>query len=61
MTNNEVELWAVYHGLRIAVRNRYMNLETEGNSHMKIEMLRKLNEGRRWEQVMNSWKTAAII
>jgi len=32
MTNNEEELWAVHQGLRIAVRNKYMNLEIEGDS-----------------------------
>jgi hypothetical protein len=32
MTNNEAELWAVYEGLRIAVRNRYRNMEIEGDS-----------------------------
>jgi len=32
MTNNEVELWAVHQGLRIAVRNSYKNLEIEGDS-----------------------------
>eukprot|EP00253_Pinus_taeda_P003926 PITA_03926 len=31
MTNNEAELWAMHQGLRIAVRNRYMNLEIEGD------------------------------
>lgn len=61
MTNNEAELWAVYHGLRIAVHNGYMNLEIEGDSQITIEMLRKLNEGRSWEKVAKSWRTVAII
>eukprot|EP00253_Pinus_taeda_P018598 PITA_18598 len=39
MTNNEAELWAVHQGLRIAVRNRYMNLEIEGDSQITIRML----------------------
>jgi len=49
MTNNEAELWAVHQGLRISVRNRYMNLEIEGDSQVTIEMLHKLNDGRNWE------------
>eukprot|EP00253_Pinus_taeda_P027544 PITA_27544 len=32
MKKNEAELWAVCQGLRIAVRNGYMNLEIEGDS-----------------------------
>lgn len=39
MTNNEVELWVVYQGLRIVVRNSYMNLEIEGDSQVAVEML----------------------
>eukprot|EP00253_Pinus_taeda_P025221 PITA_25221 len=45
MTNNEAELWAVHEGLRIAVQNRYLNLEIEGDSQITIEMLRKLKDG----------------
>lgn len=54
MTNNEADLWAVHQGLRIAVRNRYMNLEIEGDSQVTIEMLRKLKDGKSWEQVAKS-------
>ena len=61
MTNNEAELWAVHQGLRIAIRNGYRNLEIEGDSQMKIEILKKLNNGKNWEQVTNSWRTAGII
>ena len=61
MTNNEVELWAIYQGLRIAVRNGYRNMEIEGDSQIAVEMLRKLNNGKDWEQVARSWRTAGII
>lgn len=61
MTNNEAELWVVHQGLRIAVRNMYMNLEIEGDSQMTIEMLKKLNDGKSLEQVARSWRTATII
>lgn len=61
MTNNEAELWAVHQGLRIAIRNRYMNLEIEGNSQITIGMLRKLKDGKSWEKVAKSWRTAGII
>lgn len=61
MTNNEGELWAVHQGLRIAVRNNYRNLEIEGDSQVVIEMLRKLNNGKNWEQIVGSWRTAGIV
>lgn len=61
MTNDEAELWAVYHGLRIAVRNGYMNLEIEGDSQITIGMMRKLNEDNSWEKVAKSWRMATII
>lgn len=61
MTNNEAELWAIHLGLRIAVRNNYMNLEIEGDSQITIGMLRKLKDGQRWDKVAKSWRTAAII
>eukprot|EP00253_Pinus_taeda_P031554 PITA_31554 len=61
MTNNDAELWAVHEGLRIAVRNRYLNLEIEGDSQITIEMLRRLKDGQRWDKVAKSWRTAAII
>jgi len=61
MTNNEAELMAVYQGLRIAVRNGYTNLEIEGDSQIVVEMLRNLNNGKEWDQVARSWRTAGII
>lgn len=61
MTNNESELWALHQGLRIAVRYGYMNLEIKGDSQITIEMLRKLRDGRSWEHVTKSWRTAGII
>eukprot|EP00253_Pinus_taeda_P002612 PITA_02612 len=61
MTNNEAELRAVHQGLRIAVRNNYMNLEIEGDSQITIGMLRKLKYGKSWEQVAKSWRTIGII
>jgi len=61
MINNEAELWAVYQGLRIAVRNGYMNLEIEGDSQVAVEMLRKLNNGKDSKQVARRWRTAGIV
>ena len=61
MTNNEAELWAVHQGLRIAVRNRYMNLDIEGDSQVTIGMLCKLKDGKSWEKVAKSWRTVGII
>jgi len=43
------------------VRNGYRNLEIEGDSHMVIEMLKKLNNGKNWEQIVVSWRTAGIV
>jgi len=61
MTNNEAELWAVHQGLRIAIRNGYRNLEIEGDSQIVIEILKKLNNGKNWEQITTSWRTAGIV
>ena len=61
MTNNEAEFWALHQGLRIAVRNGYTNLEIAGDSQIAIETLKKLSNGRDWEKVTNSWRTAGII
>ena len=61
MKNNEAELWVVYQGLRIAIRNGYTNLEIEGDSQIVVEMLRKLNNGKDWEQVARSWRMAGIV
>lgn len=59
--NNKAELWAVHQGLRVAIRNGYMNLEIEGDSKITIEILRKLRDGRSWDQVTNSSRTTGII
>eukprot|EP00253_Pinus_taeda_P006223 PITA_06223 len=61
MKNSEAELWAVHQGLRIAARNGYRNLELEGDSQLVIEMIRKLNNGKNWEQIVSSWRTAGIV
>lgn len=61
MTNNEAELWAIHQGLRIAIRNGYKNLEIEGDSQIAIEILKKLNNGKSWERITNSWRTAGIV
>lgn len=61
MTNNEAEFWAFHQGLRIVVRNGYMNLEVVGDSQIAIEMLKKLSNGRDWEKVTDSWRTAGIV
>lgn len=61
MMNNKAELWAVHQGLRVAIRNDYMNLEIEGDSQIMIEMLRKLRDGRSWDRVTNSSRTTGII
>eukprot|EP00253_Pinus_taeda_P026017 PITA_26017 len=61
MTNNEAEFWALHQGLRIAVRNGYSNLEITGDSQIAVEMLKKLSNGRNWEKVTNSWRTAGIV
>lgn len=61
MTNNEAELMAVYQGIRIAIRNGYTKLEIEGDLQLVVEMLRKLNNGKDWEQVAKSWRTTGLI
>lgn len=61
MTNNEAEFWALHQGLRIVVRNSYMNLEITGDSQIAIEMLKKLSNGRDWEKVTDSWRTTGIV
>lgn len=61
MTNNEAELWAIHQGLRIAIRNGYLNLEILGDSQMVIEILKKLNNGKIWEKITNSWRTTAVV
>jgi len=61
MTNNEAELWAIHQGLRISIRNGYKNLEIEGDSQIVIEIMKKLNNGKSWERITNSWRTARIV
>eukprot|EP00253_Pinus_taeda_P033781 PITA_33781 len=61
MTNNEAEFWALHQGLRIAVRNGYSNLEITGDSQIAVEMLKKLCNGRNWETVSSSWRSAGIV
>jgi len=61
MTNNEAELWTVHQGLRITIRNGYRNLEIEGDSQIVIDMLRKLSNGKNWEQISTSWRTIGIV
>lgn len=61
MTNNEAELWALHQGLGIAIRNGYSNLEITGDSQLVIEILKNLNNGKSWEQVTKSWRTAAVV
>jgi len=61
MTNNEAELWAIHQGLRIAIRNGYTSLEIVGDSQIAIEILKKLSNGRDWERITSSWRTAGIV
>lgn len=61
MTNSEAEFWALHQGLRIAVRNGYTNLEITGDSQIAVDMLKKLSNGRGWEKVTNSRRTAGIV
>eukprot|EP00253_Pinus_taeda_P015299 PITA_15299 len=61
MTNNEAKLWAVHQGLQIVIHNGYRNLVIEGDSQMVIETLKKLSNGRNWEQVTSSWRTTGIV
>lgn len=43
------------------IRNGYRNLEIEGDSQIVIDMLRKLNNRKNWEQISTSWRTARIV
>ena len=61
MTNNEDEMMDVYQGIKISKRNGYRNLKIEGDSQIVIEMLRKLDNGKDWEQVAKSWRTSGLI
>lgn len=61
ITNNEAEFMAAYQGIKIAIRNGYRKVEIEGDSTLVIETIRKLNDGKTWEQVTKSWRTACLI
>eukprot|EP00253_Pinus_taeda_P006671 PITA_06671 len=61
MTNNEAEFMAVYQGLKIARRNGYRKLEIEGNSTMVINAIRQLIQGKSWEKVVKSWRSANTV
>lgn len=61
MSNNEAKLMAVYQRIRIIIRNGYTQLEIEGDSQLVIEIPRKLNNGKDWEQVAKSWRTTRLI
>jgi len=61
MTNNEEEMMAIYQGFKIAIRNGYRNLEIEGDSQIIIEVLRKMDNGKDWEQVAKSWRMVGLI
>lgn len=54
-------MMAVYQGIKIEIRNGYRNLEIEGDSQIVTGMLRKLDNGKDWEQVAKSWRTARLI
>jgi len=61
MTNNEAEFMAVYQGLKIARRNGYRKLEIEGDSTLVINSIRKLIQGKSWEKVVKSWRSASTV
>eukprot|EP00253_Pinus_taeda_P015440 PITA_15440 len=61
MTNNEAEFMAVYQGLKIARINGYRKLEIEGDSTLVINSIRKLIQGKNWEKVVKSWRSASIV
>eukprot|EP00253_Pinus_taeda_P001855 PITA_01855 len=61
MTNNEAEFMAVYQGLKIARRNGYRKLETEGDSTLVINSIRQLIQGKSWEKVVKSWRSASTV
>lgn len=61
MSNNEAEFMAAYQGLKIAIRNGYRKLEIEGDSTLVIDTIKKLIQGKRWEQVVKSWRTTSIV
>ena len=61
MTNNEAEFMAVYQGLKIARRNGYRKLEIEGDSTMVINAIRQLIQGKSWEKVVESWRSASTV
>ena len=50
-SNNEVELTVVKQGLEKANREQYNKLEIEGDSAMLTGVIRKLQQGVRWEHI----------
>ena len=60
-TNNEAELMAVKRGLQIAIREAYQRVIVEGDSAMVTEILKKLQKGRPWEKISQSWRTTSLI
>lgn len=61
MTNNEAEFMAAYQGLKIAKRNCYRRVEIEGDSTLVIDSIRKLVQGKNWEHVVTSWRSASTV
>lgn len=61
MTNNEAEFMAVYQGLKISIRNGYKKIKIEGDSALVISTIRKLIQGKQWEKVVKSWRTASVV
>lgn len=60
-SNNEAKFTTARHGLRIAVRLGYKQVEVEGGSNLVINTLRKLNNGMPWDKLSKSWRTARLI
>jgi len=52
---------AVYQGLKIARRNGYRKIEIEGDSTLVVDTIRKLIQGKKWEKVVKSWRSASIV
>jgi len=61
MSNNEAEFMAVHQGLKIARRNGYKKLEIEGDSTLVINAIRQLIQGKSWEKVVKSWRSASTV
>eukprot|EP00253_Pinus_taeda_P009398 PITA_09398 len=61
MSNNEAEFMAFHQGLKIARRNGYKKLEIEGDSTLVINAIRQLIQGKSWEKVVKSWRSAITV